>query len=611
MRTLIILIEYLLTINSRKGEIMKMKKILATAMAVAMAITMMPNLNMTVHAKVTEGNCVCGHPYNSHVDGGICSALPDWECPCDGWTPASSTHTCSSSTVTLQEGQAPTCIADGWSDYYKCSCDKYYATEQATSEITNLEEWKAGTGKLGKKGHLWSEWNSTTGTRTCQRNGCTAIDTCTHGTQTTGECNTCGKNLGSGSGTTTPTRACSRTVESGSCVYTLGLHDDDMCRWNCSAHSGIIDIEHTGSSCSYCGWTATPPHTHDWSNHNGVCADISCNAYCQHEGTTSSDAICSTCGADNPNYVDPNAPTAPTLNCTDSMHDIHIYISKVENETVYYFMYGIGFPQPAFSTCSIGDWDLPIPTNVGWYFIRYQAYGTCNNGGASNETPAETPATTPVETPTYTPDTTTATSVTVPKTNEVINITPSVKNNAFAASLDGTNLKAAIETTPFEQAAGLWVWVEVTDVAATVSAEDVKVIADSVKDATVGAYIDIDLFKQVPGQKKTQITETSAPVKLTITVPANIAAADREYAIVRVHDGVFEQITDFTQMKAGNLIEFTSDKFSTYAIIYKDATATAPVKAPKTGDTNAWFYMVMLLGAGLVLVGASRRKAIK
>ena len=58
-------------------------------------------------------------------------------------------HICGQgTTVTLVTGQAATCTAAGWKDYYLCSCDKLYAEQSCQTEITNLAAWKMGAGIL-------------------------------------------------------------------------------------------------------------------------------------------------------------------------------------------------------------------------------------------------------------------------------------------------------------------------------------------------------------------------------------------------------------------------------------------------------------------------------
>ncbi len=50
-----------------------------------------------------------------------------------------------------QYGKVATTTEDGWKDYYKCSgCDKCFEDEECLKEITDLEAWKIGAGKLEK-----------------------------------------------------------------------------------------------------------------------------------------------------------------------------------------------------------------------------------------------------------------------------------------------------------------------------------------------------------------------------------------------------------------------------------------------------------------------------
>ena len=55
-------------------------------------------------------------------------------------------------------GQAPTCTTDGWKDYYKCQCGKFFEDEACTKEITELAAWKTGDGKIEKISHTPGDW---------------------------------------------------------------------------------------------------------------------------------------------------------------------------------------------------------------------------------------------------------------------------------------------------------------------------------------------------------------------------------------------------------------------------------------------------------------------
>lgn len=52
--------------------------------------------------------------------------------------------------ATKVEGKKPTTLEDGWKDYYKCSCGKFFEDEECKKQITDLESWKVGDGKLSK-----------------------------------------------------------------------------------------------------------------------------------------------------------------------------------------------------------------------------------------------------------------------------------------------------------------------------------------------------------------------------------------------------------------------------------------------------------------------------
>ncbi|MCQ2564608.1 MAG: hypothetical protein MJ152_01955, partial [Clostridia bacterium] len=57
-------------------------------------------------------------------------------------------------TLTLVEGQSPTCVEDGWKDYYHCEvCDEYFEDEDGASRIEDLDAWKVNAGKVEATGH--------------------------------------------------------------------------------------------------------------------------------------------------------------------------------------------------------------------------------------------------------------------------------------------------------------------------------------------------------------------------------------------------------------------------------------------------------------------------
>ena len=126
------------------------------------------------------------------------------------------------------------------------------------------------------------------------------------------------------------------------------------------------------------------------------------------------------------------------------------------------------------------------------------------------------------------------------------------------------------------------VWIEISKTDETnISAEN-KLEVQKRAEASVGSgarvsFFDADLFSQFGNENKTKISDAGVKVKVKITIPnallSNSSTMARQYEIIRLHkdaagstvdvlDGEFDSKTkEFT---------FETDKFSTYAIAYKD-----------------------------------------
>lgn len=65
-------------------------------------------------------------------------------------------HICKDHLTPVAESGA-TCTDDGYKAHYKCSCGKYFEDASASVEITDIDAWKAGAGKLAAEGHKYTE----------------------------------------------------------------------------------------------------------------------------------------------------------------------------------------------------------------------------------------------------------------------------------------------------------------------------------------------------------------------------------------------------------------------------------------------------------------------
>ncbi|MCI7232628.1 MAG: Ig-like domain-containing protein, partial [Oscillospiraceae bacterium] len=122
-----------------------------------------------------------------------------------------------------------------------------------------------------------------------------------------------------------------------------------------------------------------------------------------------------------------------------------------------------------------------------------------------------------------------------------------------------------------------------------VSAEDKALVEGALSgDMHIGLLIDVSLVMTKDGVS-TVVANSSKPVSFVIGVPDSIIADGRTYSVIRVHDGAAEDIGG-TYDAANKTITVASDKYSTYAVVYKDAPAPQPEPTvtyyPITADRN-------------------------
>lgn len=161
------------------------------------------------------------------------------------------------------------------------------------------------------------------------------------------------------------------------------------------------------------------------------------------------------------------------------------------------------------------------------------------------------------------------------------------------------------EKAAVENGASLDIILSVEDAGETVSTEDKQAAEAVLNDTeyTVGMYLNIDLLKLINGQHVGNITEINSPIHVTIEVPDELQSSNREFVIVRIHNGkaeILEDIDDDT-----DTITIATDKFSTYSIAYKDTEDSNP----STGRT-APVVTIALTGAVIMAAVVVKKKKI-
>jgi len=164
---------------------------------------------------------------------------------------------------------------------------------------------------------------------------------------------------------------------------------------------------------------------------------------------------------------------------------------------------------------------------------------------------------------------------------------------------------AGAEKTRLENGEDVKVWLEVTDISASVSQTDKDLIDSKKGNATIGMYLDIDLLKQIGSDSPVNITKTNGAVTITLKVPSSLinsnSSVTRTYQMIRVHNGV-ATVIPCTYNAANQTISCETDQFSTYALAYVDQpnnsgggnTGDGSTGNPETGDnSNLGLWMIL------------------
>lgn len=114
----------------------------------------------------------------------------------------------------------------------------------------------------------------------------------------------------------------------------------------------------------------------------------------------------------------------------------------------------------------------------------------------------------------------------------------------------------------------------VEDASGSVSAMDKAAVTSCMENEyKLGQYLNIDLFKLI-GNERSPIKETKSKIRITITIPENLkntnSGETRTFSVIRVHNGGTAILNDLDS--DSDTITIETDRFSTYAIVYKDSS---------------------------------------
>ena len=102
---------------------------------------------------------------------------------------------------------------------------------------------------------------------------------------------------------------------------------------------------------------------------------------------------------------------------------------------------------------------------------------------------------------------------------------------------------------------------------------DRTIVTEALDGRTLGSLFSINLTKQVGETAATEVTSVSEELQFTVTIPDSLKNTNenlkREYEIIRVDNGVATSVESTFDTQTGT-VTFSTDKFGTFAIVYKD-----------------------------------------
>ena len=117
-------------------------------------------------------NTVVGHTPNISAP----TETEDQVCKFCGFVIATKTGHIHQNNLTPVEKHGATCTEDGYKAHYKCSCGLYFEDASASVEITDIDAWKAGAGKIAAEGHKYTEQKKDTAHLKTEATNCTEFD---------------------------------------------------------------------------------------------------------------------------------------------------------------------------------------------------------------------------------------------------------------------------------------------------------------------------------------------------------------------------------------------------------------------------------------------------
>ena len=160
------------------------------------------------------------------------------------------------------------------------------------------------------------------------------------------------------------------------------------------------------------------------------------------------------------------------------------------------------------------------------------------------------------------------------------------------------------EKKAVEKGSDIKIVLTVDDASGQIGIKDKAVVESVLGEMKIGQYLNVSLLKIID-HEESRISQTRGTIKITIEIPESLRKANREFVMIRVHDGVATILKDLDT--DANTITIETDRFSTYAIAYQDKQSDIA----ETEDRTVIGGYIILAGlAGMLLFINRKQKRI-
>lgn len=425
----------------------------------------------------------------------------------------------------LVQAVEPTCLTKGNKAYYVCDCGRWYANSSCTTEITLQDV------ELPAKGH--TEAIDPVKEATCMQTGLTQGS----------HCSDCGLVIKA----QTVTPALGHNY-SGDYAYDAGGH------WRVCSRCAALEEKHghvydddKDAICNDCGFERTIKNSEPEKPGGG--------------GTETSNPPTPSGQPNKPEDKPENKPTdKPENKSTDKPENK--LTNKAENKPT-------DKPEnklenkPDEQPDIRDDVDVPEMTEDGKVDTSGEAVPTGNVQGMAD------------------------TSTALDFGDGTVTVTVVCAEQEYTAGVSDTAAVVNAVLTPAQLQSvtageNIEIRIEVKDISGNVPETDKSAIENGIKeyrkeipDLVLGMYVDISLFVKIGEADWNAVTGTVEPVKVVIGIPQKLQSIDREFFIIRSHEGEYTLLTDMDD--APDTVTIHTDRFSAYAIAYKQVSRTPQV----------------------------------